>query len=218
MRLGRPPLYDLTGQRFGALTVVGRDPRDSRFWSCKCDCGGNILSSTADLKHRGRKSCGCRNGRAHKGNGRDKGAWADNPGYLSGVKGVKDTIAPEVARQLGPSDKRACAVCGAVPGRIVMSAFGYAHSAFRASVQDVEGVLTLCPVCHTLFRRAMARAMDTYEPASWFLSVFPQDKLPPQTARGIANLLIKYQTEEESMSVAGGKVRKIAEEVLGVRS
>lgn len=58
--MGRP-LIDITGQRFGILTVI--EPiydQDSRRWKwrCKCDCGNETLSSANNLKS-GVTSCGC---------------------------------------------------------------------------------------------------------------------------------------------------------------
>ena len=55
-------LIDLTGQKFGRLTVIERSPRrgDQAFWICKCDCGNTTTSSGNDLRRRGDKQgCGC---------------------------------------------------------------------------------------------------------------------------------------------------------------
>ena len=40
---------DLTGKKFGRLTVIGRDDRGTRktYWNCLCDCG-NVKSVRAD--------------------------------------------------------------------------------------------------------------------------------------------------------------------------
>lgn len=53
---------DLTGQRFGILTVirkVGNHSSGTPIWECRCDCGNikNIFSS--NLLRGGTKSCGC---------------------------------------------------------------------------------------------------------------------------------------------------------------
>lgn len=60
-------LVDLTGQRFGILTVVGRgedyvSPDGKRRrprWLCQCDCGGTALCQSGNLKSGRAKSCGC---------------------------------------------------------------------------------------------------------------------------------------------------------------
>lgn len=52
---------DLTGQRFGRLTVIGIDDRNTRktYWNCLCDCG-NIKSVRSDSLQSGAiRSCGC---------------------------------------------------------------------------------------------------------------------------------------------------------------
>ena len=58
---------DLTGQRFGRLTVIKRaedyvSPKGSQNvqWLCKCDCGNEItIVGKALTRKNGTKSCGC---------------------------------------------------------------------------------------------------------------------------------------------------------------
>ncbi|MCC8068809.1 MAG: hypothetical protein LIO71_03535 [Ruminococcus sp.] len=56
---------DLTGQKFGRLTALGRAPRDFRgaYWWCICDClEHNIIQVSASHLTCGQtKSCGCLN-------------------------------------------------------------------------------------------------------------------------------------------------------------
>ena len=54
-------IHDLTGQRFGRLTVIGVDDRNTRktYFYCECDCG-TVKSIRADSLLAGRiRSCGC---------------------------------------------------------------------------------------------------------------------------------------------------------------
>lgn len=55
-------VHDLTGQKFGRLTVIGLDTgKNTRktFWICQCECG-NITSVRSDSIQKGTiKSCGC---------------------------------------------------------------------------------------------------------------------------------------------------------------
>lgn len=57
-------IIDLTGKRFGRLTVLGIDEKNEKKWIqwlCKCDCG-NIKSIHGQSLRRGlTKSCGCYN-------------------------------------------------------------------------------------------------------------------------------------------------------------
>ena len=53
---------DLTGQRFGKLTVLERLPEcQDRYWlwRCRCDCGGEILVNTKRLTRGTVTNCGC---------------------------------------------------------------------------------------------------------------------------------------------------------------
>ena len=66
-RFKKKPPVDLTGQRFGRLTVVSEAeshyPQNGfkkRRWLCKCDCGAEtiVLQSNLTPDH-GTRSCGC---------------------------------------------------------------------------------------------------------------------------------------------------------------
>jgi hypothetical protein len=66
---------DITGQRFGRLTVIERaedhvcetykpymkDPVVTRAtrWRCRCDCGGEITTLRCNLVSGATRSCGC---------------------------------------------------------------------------------------------------------------------------------------------------------------
>lgn len=53
---------DLTGQKFGRLTVIERADNDDRGkvrWLCKCECGNTHTVITYHLTHGLCKSCGC---------------------------------------------------------------------------------------------------------------------------------------------------------------
>lgn len=52
---------DLTGQRFGRLTVIRYDhsEHDGAHWLCKCDCGTEKVIAGYLLRNGSTKSCGC---------------------------------------------------------------------------------------------------------------------------------------------------------------
>ena len=59
-------LKDLTGQKFGRLTVIRRgedyiSPKGAMSvrWVCRCDCGKEILVGRSSLQSGSYKSCGC---------------------------------------------------------------------------------------------------------------------------------------------------------------
>jgi hypothetical protein len=53
---------DLTGQRFGRLTVIeqaGLNSNGGYRWKCRCDCGNISYPNAASLRRGASKSCGC---------------------------------------------------------------------------------------------------------------------------------------------------------------
>lgn len=57
-----PPLIDITGQRFGRLTVIERAPKEGKTrtrWKCICDCGNITFSDSYQLRKGITQSCGC---------------------------------------------------------------------------------------------------------------------------------------------------------------
>ena len=59
---------DLTGQKFGRLTVIKQAPnhvskggRTSTCWYCHCECGNDCIVATQSLRNGCTKSCGCLN-------------------------------------------------------------------------------------------------------------------------------------------------------------
>ncbi len=56
----KPRYIDLTGQRFGMLTVLDRIENTEKgiMWRCRCDCGEEHPFSTYQLRHGGKDQCG----------------------------------------------------------------------------------------------------------------------------------------------------------------
>ena len=55
-------LENLTGNRYGRLTVIGLSSRKSgrkSYWVCRCDCGNEIAVRSDMLKNGNTRSCGC---------------------------------------------------------------------------------------------------------------------------------------------------------------
>lgn len=72
-KLGKQNFQDLTGKKFGKLTVLKQGPYYGRQiqWWCKCDCGATTLVRTTYLLSGHTTSCGCNrqwgNGHTSKG-------------------------------------------------------------------------------------------------------------------------------------------------------
>ena len=56
-----PKLIDLTGDKYGKLTVIRRNGhlRGKTAWLCKCDCGNEITVDSNSLRTGNTRSCGC---------------------------------------------------------------------------------------------------------------------------------------------------------------
>lgn len=57
-------IVDLTGQKFGKLTVIklhGFNKRNKAIWECKCDCGSDkiVMATNSNLRNWKLPSCGC---------------------------------------------------------------------------------------------------------------------------------------------------------------
>ena len=52
---------DLTGKKYGKLTVVKLDHKDrnNNYWECLCDCGNTVVISGAFIRKGFKTSCGC---------------------------------------------------------------------------------------------------------------------------------------------------------------
>lgn len=60
--MGRPRI-DITGHRFGFLTVIGESDRKAKYsllWRVRCDCGNEIHRSSFFMRTRRQFSCGCK--------------------------------------------------------------------------------------------------------------------------------------------------------------
>jgi len=92
---------DLTGMRFGRLTVIGiagHDNYGKLLWRCKCDCGNERVTHGRSLQNGMCKSCGCLNLEAKREMGRYKGLSADERRLYSCWKGMR-------ARCFNPANK-----------------------------------------------------------------------------------------------------------------
>jgi hypothetical protein len=55
-------LVDVTGMKFGRLTVINRGENDAvgqARWNCQCECGNTTLVRGFQLRSGQIKSCGC---------------------------------------------------------------------------------------------------------------------------------------------------------------
>lgn len=84
---------DLTGQKFGRLTVVERAEnhvtkggQSKTMWLCRCDCGGEnsvIITSSQNLKSGTTRSCGCMSSKKTIGERSKTHGMTGTPLYLA---------------------------------------------------------------------------------------------------------------------------------------
>lgn len=72
---------DLTGKRFGSLTVMSRDPNRKSYWLCQCDCGQETSVFHSNLQREHTRSCGCLGSRQTIGNRVRKHGMTRAPEY-----------------------------------------------------------------------------------------------------------------------------------------
>ena len=85
-----PNFIDMTGQRFGKLTVLRRSDQKKYYWVCQCDCGNTREYSRAYLRAGKVQSCGCN---------REK--WKRNFIDMTGQRFGKLTVLHEAEKEAG---------------------------------------------------------------------------------------------------------------------
>ena len=132
---GRRPRIDLSGQRFGFLSVVSPAPIEKKGrigkWICQCDCGSIAHISSIALRRGKTKSCGCyrRNFMRIKQGKISDARWA------AGIKAIFE----------------GCAKCGSTDKL-------HAHHIYPATLKELKtdpsNGIALCQSCHVNFHRA----------------------------------------------------------------
>lgn len=100
---------DLTGEKFGILTVIEYvcNKCGHTYWKCKCECGKEKNISSQSLKRGFTKSCGCRRKFANFKHGLSK-----KPGYRAYLRSrpserLKHNISVAIRKVLKDTKKRA---------------------------------------------------------------------------------------------------------------
>lgn len=79
-------MIDLTGKRFGRLTVLNADHKSAKqlwYWRCVCDCGKETIVSGDKLRRGATKSCGCLQDELRKAGQRKTHGMADTRLYTT---------------------------------------------------------------------------------------------------------------------------------------
>ena len=145
-------LIDITGQKFGRLTVLvrhGSDPTGKTQWLCVCECGNTKVITGLNLKNGNSKSCGCKK---HL-------TGAENPRTIIDphrIKERKRTLAADRSwrTRILRRDK-CCQKCGAVDELQVHHLESYATRPELRICPDNGAVL--CFKCHLDFHITYGR-------------------------------------------------------------
>lgn len=112
---------DLTGERFGLLVVEGRTETPATasgkdrnaYWRCRCDCGGEKVTVTCNLRRGTTWHCGCKTLESRRKAGQARAQKLLNGEGKSKVKGYKtpggdNDVGNEFCRQIKECK---CPVC-----------------------------------------------------------------------------------------------------------
>ena len=132
--MGIEKLINLTGQKFGRLTVIKREyPNRNKKpqWLCKCECGTEKIIDGASLRTGHTKSCGCLQKETVENIGNlnklDLGLSSFHAlirNYKNGAKRreIKYKLTEEQFKEITQKD---CYYCGAKPNQINKGHRGY---------------------------------------------------------------------------------------------
>lgn len=149
-KVSESQIHDLTGQKFGHLTVKCRDDEKSNlykrsYWWCECDCGNHELKSIAGTHLVTGLIVSCRDP-IHK-------TGENGPNWKGGVvperMRARSTVAYEKWRkEVYKKDWYTCQCCGEYKG-IEKQAHHLINFSDNKNLRyDIENGITLCKNCH----------------------------------------------------------------------
>ena len=153
---------DLTGHRFGRLTVLGlaEDMGDynKRYWRCKCECGNYSKVKTENLMSGNSNSCGCV---------RLEYLGKNHPNYNPNIpdeerfnrRGNDHKL---WSRQVLSQNDYTCQICSQHGGNLNAHHLN-GWNAFPEQRFDLDNGVTLCVDCHKDFHKMYGRGDNTRE-------------------------------------------------------
>ena len=166
---------DLTGRKFGRLTVKGYSGESqkgitrNKIWDCKCECGKEIKVPTGRLQSKKTRSCGCLFIEVQSGKNNNKynpllteeDRLNNNRYTLTGGK------VSHWRNQVYKRDDYTCQICEARNGngkKVVLNAHHLnGWHWFEEGRFDVTNGVTLCGKCHSDFHRKYGYRENTKE-------------------------------------------------------
>jgi len=155
-------MEDLTGKRFGRLSVIKLNNRDSKrreyWWTCQCDCGTVKVIRGDNLKAGITHSCGClKNELSRKRKLKGKGVGSANQiinTYKQNAK--RRNLSFELSRkQIINIMSKDCYYCGEKPSNIKTSPYNSGDFVYNGMDRvdnlkgyTVENVVPCCKKCN----------------------------------------------------------------------
>ena len=155
-------LINLTGKKFGELTVIRRNypngKRGEPYWLCKCDCGKNTIIRGISLRSGKTKSCGCSKGKYIRSANKLRLGLAmmrkmlNNYKQNAKIRGYDFNLTKKQFLKLTKQD---CYYCGAKPNNIQKSE--YHNGDFLYNGLDridnnkgytIDNVVPCCKICN----------------------------------------------------------------------
>ena len=167
-------LKDLTGMKFGRLTVIERAENKDKYvcWLCKCDCGNEVVVKGFLLKNGHTKSCGCLHDEKAKeriekvnesGICKGKNHYRYNPN-LTDEERCKDRNNDKEYRQWKQEVKRqanwTCDICGKRGVRLNAHHLE-SYSSNEELRHEVSNGICLCEQCHKEFHHCCGYGNNT---------------------------------------------------------
>ena len=161
---------DLTGLKFGRLTVISKDKKRNGkvTWKCKCDCGNECVVERGNLTSGTTQSCGC----LHKeiASKHMKDMSSQKVGELSPHWKPELTDEDRADRRISDGYKEwiymvkekgsfTCDCCGDSRGGNLVSHHLDSYKYFPNKRLDINNGVCLCKKCHTEFHSWMGGNM-----------------------------------------------------------
>ena len=147
-------LIDLTGERFGRLTVLKRAKKNMRgkpAWVCECDCGNVTIVHGNSLRQCLTRSCGCLRKEMMCDNNPGLGyCGSDNPNWRGGTsrQGYDERFTEEFKRSIRKRDLYCCQVCG-MTQKENWQELSVHHIDYDRQNSVPENCVSLCCSCHS---------------------------------------------------------------------
>jgi hypothetical protein len=161
-------LIDLTGQKFGRLTVIERaypNTKNNRIkWLCKCECGKEKSIRAEDLRSGAIKSCGCLK-RLSPGLGNMRNIIR---AYKNRAKrrGLEYKLTDE---QFAKITQQNCYYCGAKPNQIAKQLNGNGEYIYNGLDRTdntkgytIDNIVSCCGICNMAKQKLTIQEFDNW--------------------------------------------------------